>query len=71
MTTIENRPNTALLVIDVQNGVVGGAYERDTVVATVGTVVEKARAAEVRLRSVLTTPAAEGPTTRSRDSADA
>ena len=47
MTTLENRPNTALLVIDVQNGVVGGAYERDAVVANVGTVVEKARAAEV------------------------
>ena len=47
MTTLENRANTALLVIDVQNGVVGGAYERDTVVANVGTVVEKARAAEV------------------------
>ena len=47
MTTLQNRPNTALLVIDVQNGVVGGAYERDTVVANVGTVVEKARAAEV------------------------
>ena len=30
MTTLENRPNTALLVIDVQNGVVGDAYERDT-----------------------------------------
>lgn len=47
MTTLENRPNTAVLVIDVQNGVVGDAYERDTVVANVGTVVEKARAAEV------------------------
>ena len=47
MTALENRPNTALLVIDVQNGVVGGAYERDTVVANVGTVVERARAAEV------------------------
>ena len=47
MTTLENRPNTAVLVIDVQNGVVGGAYERDTVVANVGAVVEKARAAEV------------------------
>ena len=47
MTTLAKRPNTALLVIDVQNGVVGGAYERDTVVANVGTVVEKARAAEV------------------------
>ena len=47
MTTLENRPNTALLVIDVQTGVVGDAYDRDTVVANVGTVVEKARAAEV------------------------
>jgi nicotinamidase-related amidase len=47
MTTLENRPNTALLVIDVQNGVVGGAYDRDTAVANVGTVVDKARAAEV------------------------
>ena len=47
MTTLENRPNTALLVIDVQNGVVGEAYERDTVVANVGSVVEKARAEEV------------------------
>src|ERR1700674_4267269 len=42
MSTLENRPNTALLVIDVKNGVVGGAHERDTVVANVGTRVEKA-----------------------------
>jgi len=47
MTTLDNRPNTALVVIDVQNGVVDDAYDRDTVVANVGTVVEKARAAEV------------------------
>ena len=43
MTTLENRPNTALLVIDVQNGVVEGAHERDAIVANVGTLVEKAR----------------------------
>src|SRR5450755_723389 len=43
MTTLTNRPNTALLVIDVQNGVVGEAYERDAVVANVGALVEKAR----------------------------
>jgi nicotinamidase-related amidase len=43
MSTIDNRPNSALLVIDVQNGVVGGAYERDAVVENVGTLVEKAR----------------------------
>jgi len=47
MTTLENRPNTALLVIDVQNGVVGGAYERDAVVANVGSLVEKARREQV------------------------
>jgi nicotinamidase-related amidase len=47
MTTLANRPNTALLVIDVQNGVVGGAHERDAVVANVSTLVEKARDAHV------------------------
>ena len=47
MTTFENRPNTALLVIDVQNGVVAEAHERDTVVANVGTLVEKARQEQV------------------------
>ena len=43
MATLKNRPNTALLVVDVQNGVVKGAYERDAVVANVGNLVEKAR----------------------------
>ena len=43
MTTLENRPNTALLVVDVQNGVVGGAHQRDAVVANVGSLVDKAR----------------------------
>jgi nicotinamidase-related amidase len=43
MATLENRPNTALLVVDVQNGVVGGAHERDAVVANVGGLVDKAR----------------------------
>ncbi len=43
MTTLENRPKTALLVIDVQNGVVEGAHERDSVVANIGQLVEKAR----------------------------
>ena len=43
MTTLENRPNTALLVVDLQNGVVAGAHERDAVVANVGGLVEKAR----------------------------
>ena len=43
MTTLESRPNTALLVVDVQNGVVEGAHERDVVVANVASLVEKAR----------------------------
>jgi nicotinamidase-related amidase len=47
MTTLENRPNTALLVVDVQNGVVAGAPERDGVVANVGSLVEKARREQV------------------------
>jgi nicotinamidase-related amidase len=47
MTTLADRPNTALLVIDVQNGVVGEAYDRDGVVANIGALVDKARAADV------------------------
>jgi nicotinamidase-related amidase len=47
MTTLENRPNTALLVVDVQNGVVEGTPERDAVVANVGTLVERARQEQV------------------------
>jgi nicotinamidase-related amidase len=45
MTTLPDRPNTALLVIDVQNGVVGEAHARDSVVANVAALIEKARAA--------------------------
>jgi nicotinamidase-related amidase len=47
MSTLENRPNTALLVVDVQNGVVQGAHERDAVVANIGSLVEKARREQV------------------------
>jgi nicotinamidase-related amidase len=47
MTTLTDRPNTALLVIDVQNGVVSGAYERDAVVANINTLVANARAKDV------------------------
>jgi nicotinamidase-related amidase len=43
MTTLANRPNTALLVVDVQNGAVERAHERDAVVATVGGLIERAR----------------------------
>ena len=44
MTSLANRPHTALLVIDVQNGVVGGAHQRDQVISNISTLVEKARA---------------------------
>jgi nicotinamidase-related amidase len=47
MTTLENRPSTALLVVDVQNGVVAEAHERDAVVANVGSLVESARRDQV------------------------
>jgi nicotinamidase-related amidase len=47
MSTLENRPRTALVVIDVQNGVVERAHERDAVVANVRTLVEKARQEDV------------------------
>jgi nicotinamidase-related amidase len=47
MTTLVNRPNTALLVIDVQNGVVGEAYDRDNIVANIAALIDKARAAGV------------------------
>lgn len=43
MTTLSDRPNTALLVIDVQNDVVGGAHQRDAVVANINTLVDRAR----------------------------
>ena len=47
MSTLTDRPNTALVVIDVQKGVVEGAHERDAVVANVKTAVDKARDAGV------------------------
>jgi len=43
MTTLQNRPNTALLVVDVQNVVVERAHKRDAVVANIGSLVERAR----------------------------
>lgn len=43
MTTLKDRPNTALLVVDLQNGVVEKGYERDLVVANITRLVEKAR----------------------------
>ncbi len=47
MTTLTDRPNAALVVIDVQNGVMAAAHERDAVVANIGALVGKARAEDV------------------------
>ena len=43
MTILTDRPHTALVVIDVQTGVVADAYQRDAVVANINTLVGKAR----------------------------
>ncbi|MDQ3095977.1 MAG: isochorismatase family protein [Actinomycetota bacterium] len=43
MTTLSDRPHTALMVIDVQKGVVADAHQRDAVVANISTLVDKAR----------------------------
>lgn len=43
MTTLQDRPRTALVVIDVQKGVVADAHRRDEVIATIGSLVERAR----------------------------
>lgn len=43
MTTIALRPNTALLVVDMQNGVIAQAHAREAVVSQVAALVEKAR----------------------------
>src|SRR4051794_39628984 len=47
MSTLTERPNTALLVIDVQQDVVSGAHDRDAVVANIAALVDKARTADV------------------------
>jgi len=44
MTTLQNRPQSALLVIDAQNGVLAGAHDRDGVLARIAGLVERSRA---------------------------
>ena len=43
MTMLPDRPNTALLMIDVQNLVVDGAHRRDEVVGNIAGLVQRAR----------------------------
>ena len=47
MTTLDDRPNTALLVVDVQRGVVAEAHDRDEVVGRIAALVARARAEDV------------------------
>jgi nicotinamidase-related amidase len=47
MTTLKDRSTTALLVIDVQNGVVADSHNRDEVIANINTLVDKARSEDV------------------------
>jgi nicotinamidase-related amidase len=47
MTTLQGRGGTALLVIDVQNGVVAGAPRRGDVITAINALVGKARARDV------------------------
>jgi nicotinamidase-related amidase len=47
MTTLADRPNTALLVIDVQNGVFANAHDRDGVIANINTLIDRARDEDV------------------------
>src|SRR5580658_8960207 len=47
MTTLKDRSTTALLVIDVQNGVVAASHNRDDVIANINTLVDKARSEDV------------------------
>ena len=53
MTTLEGRPNTALLVIDTQNAILAAAAGRDGVVANIGGLVARARAEGVPVIWVL------------------
>ncbi|OWT80713.1 MULTISPECIES: isochorismatase family protein [unclassified Achromobacter] len=47
MTTLADRPDAALVVIDIQNGVVANAHRRAEVLAAVNGLVERARIAQV------------------------
>ena len=47
MTSLRDRPNTALVVVDVQNDVVAHAHRRDEVIANISTLINRARAEQV------------------------
>ncbi len=43
MSTLDERPNTALIVIDMQNGVIADVYARDAVIGNISNLVVRAR----------------------------
>lgn len=47
MTSLTDRPNAALLVIDMQNDVIANATNRERVIANINHLVDKARAEDV------------------------
>jgi nicotinamidase-related amidase len=47
MTTLADRPATALVIIDLQNGVIANAYRRNDVLGAVNRLIERARSAHV------------------------
>jgi nicotinamidase-related amidase len=47
MSTLQNRPRTALVVIDVQRDVVATAHNRDSVIANIVRLVERARSEQI------------------------
>jgi nicotinamidase-related amidase len=49
MSSLPDRPNTALLIVDVQRDVVANAHDRDGVIANINTVLERARGAGVQV----------------------
>ncbi|MFI9155107.1 isochorismatase family protein [Streptomyces sp. NPDC053367] len=47
MTTLPDRPNSALLVIDFQKDVVAAVHDREGVTANIATLIDRARAEDV------------------------
>lgn len=47
MTTLPDRPKTALLVVDMQNGVMDASVNTEAVIANITSLVEKARSQDV------------------------
>lgn len=43
MSSLPDRPNTALLIVDVQRDVVAGTHDRDNVIANINTLLQRAR----------------------------